>query len=331
MAELEYGNRDNLFEAMKAKAPSGEILDLTYRIVEKEPMLRDVPTFPANNGATHYGHRWISEITPTISVVGGGWTASVSQGQQYVEDMLLARSRYQVPTDVLQHMGEGATAYKDAQELIHEKGMIRGWTSTIFRGSAITSDKRISGLEAREPWASITTDYCADMSGTSDLRSMWLINPGLSKVHWIYNRDNPTLGVKRESKPQQLVDVTDTDVNGSGKRWDEITEFEFEHGIVVAENMALKRLANNDYTAAVTQTTFNKIIELRLIHDNFLEGQWFLWCDPRMYINLIAKVQSDMNIRYDAANPYRVSLPMIGDIIVRNIEALNFDETRVTA
>lgn len=329
MAELGYGNRDNLFNAMKAKSPGGVMLDLAYRLVERDPVLRDVPTYPASDGAVHYGHRWISSITPTVSVIGGGWTSSVSQGQRYSEDMILVRSRYQVPRDVLQHMGEGAAAYRDAQESIHEMGMQRGWTSTIIRGTAATSSKKIDGLSAREPWSTLNTDYCVDMNGSSHRRSMWLVNPGINKFHLIYNPANPTLGVKREVMPKQLVDASDTDAAATGKRWDEMTEFEFEHGICVCENMAIKRLANNDYRDAVTAATFNKIIELRLIHDNFLEGQWFLWCDPRMYINLIAQVQSTMNIQYSADNPYRVSLPMIGDIIVRNIEALNYDDDAV--
>lgn len=330
MAELEYGNRDNLFNAMKAKSPSGELLDLTYRLVERDPVLRDVPTYPANNGATHYGMRWISEITPTVSVVAGGWTSSVAQGQQFNEDMILVRSRYQCPADVLEHMGNGASEYRRAQEHIHEKSMQRGWTSTMIRGTAAASNKRINGLSNRAPWNTETTDYCALMGGTSNLRSMWLVNPGLAKFYLIHNPNNPTLGIKRTPKPQQLVDVTDTDANGSGKRWDEITEFEFEHGICIQENMAIKRICNNDYTAAVTAATINKIIELRLIHDNFLDGQWFLWCDPRMYINLIALVQSEMNVRYSADNPYRVSLPMIGDIIVVNVEALNYDDDLIS-
>ena len=329
MAELEYGNRDNLFNAMKAKAPSGEILDLTYRLVERDPILRDVPTYPANNGATHFGHRWLTDITPTVSVVGGGWTSSVAQGQQYDEDMVLVRSRYQCPADVLQHMGSGAAAYRDAQEGIHEKSMQRGWTSTIIRGTAAGSNKLVNGMASRAPWNAITTDYCVDMGGSTNLRSMWLVNPGAAKFHLIHNPNNPTLGVKRTPKPQQLVTVTDTDANGSGKRWDEITEFEFEHGICICENMAIKRIANNDHTATITAATIEKIIELRLIHDNFLDGQWFLWCDPRMFINLIKLAQTEMNVIYSSDNPYRVNLPMIGDIIVRNIEALNYDDTDI--
>jgi hypothetical protein len=331
MAELEYGNRDNLFNAQKTKSPSGAILDLTYRLVEREPLFRDVPTFPANNGATHYGYRWITDIEPTISAIGGGWTSSVAQGQNYSEAMFIARSRYQCPVDVLQHLGSAAGPNRDAQEAIHEKSMQRGWTSTVIRGSADTSGKRIDGIFNRAPWNVLTANYCESMGGNSNLRSMILINPGISKFHFIYNKDNPTLGVKREPKPDVFVDVTDTDANGSGKRWDTITEFEFEHGIVIAENMAIKRICNIDYTAAPTEALINKIRRLRLIHDNFIDGQWFLYCDPEMFINLTNLANSEQNVQYSSDNPYRMSLPMIGDIIVRNMQALYYDDTEVTA
>ena len=93
--------------------------------------------------------------------------------------------------------------------------------------------------------------------------------------------------------------------------------------------MAVKRICDIDYTAIPSSDLINKIIELRLIHDNFIEGQWFLFCDPRIYIHLIQLAQSEMNVQYSSDNPYRVSLPMIGDIIIRNLEALNYDNPSV--
>lgn len=329
MAELLWGNRDNLFNAMKAKAPSGEILDLTYRLIERDPILYDVPTYPANNGATHFGFRWISEITPQVSVIGGGWTSSVAQGQKFSEDMILMRSRYQCPVDVLQELGDGAAAWRSAQEEIQEKSMQRGWTSTVIRGTSVLSNRRIDGLVNRAPWNVLTTDYCVSMLGGSHRRSIWLVNPGRGKFYLIHNPNNPTLGVKRETKPPQLVDADSTDANASGKRWDAITEFEFEHGICVEENMALKRIANINWQTTPTDELINKVIELRLIHNNFLDGQWFLWCDPHIFFNLIKVAQGTMNVIYSSDNPYRVTLPMIGDIIIRSIEALNYDETEV--
>jgi len=332
MAELEWGNRDNLFNGLKAKAPDGSILDLTYRYIEMNPLLRIFPTYPANgiNGMSHTGFRWISEVTPTVSVIGGGVSSSLAQGQNYTEDMVLLRSRYQVPVDVLEHWGNLAPAWRGGQENVHEMSMQRAWTSTIIRGTAATSTTRINGLRNRAPWNAVTADYAYNMGGASNLRSMWLVNPGITTAHLIHNPNNPTMGIKRQAQPKQLVTVTDTDANGSGTRWDEFTDFEFEQGLAIHENMAIKHLANNDYTSAVTASTINKIMEARLIHSNFLAGQWYLLCDPHMYINLINYRQTIGNVIFSADNPWKVPLPMIGDIIVMNIEALNYAESAIT-
>ena len=333
MAELEWGNRDNLFNGLKAKAPDGSILDLTYRYIEMNPLLRIFPSYPANglNGMSHTGFRWISEVTPTVSVIGGGISSSIAQGQNFTEDMVLLESRYQVPVSVLEHWGPLASTWRSAQEQIHEKSMQRAWTSTIIRGTAATSTTRINGLRNRAPWNTITADYCYDMGGgASNLRSMWLVNPGPTTAHLIHNPNLPTLGVSRTPQPKQLVTVTDTDANGSGTRWDEFTDFKFEQGLCVYDNMCIKHLANNDYTAAVTASTFNTIVEARTIHSNYMVGQWYLLVDPRMYINLINYRQTINNVQFSSDNPWGVSLPMIGDIIILNIEALNYTETQVT-
>ena len=72
MAELEYGNRDNLFNVMKAHAPDGTLLDMSINLTERNDMIRDFPTYPSNNNMTHKGVRWETLPTGTVTVVGGG-------------------------------------------------------------------------------------------------------------------------------------------------------------------------------------------------------------------------------------------------------------------
>jgi hypothetical protein len=59
MAELEYGNRDNLFNMLKAQAPDGSLLTMAMNLSEKNDMIRDFPSFPANGGRSHSGVRWL--------------------------------------------------------------------------------------------------------------------------------------------------------------------------------------------------------------------------------------------------------------------------------
>jgi hypothetical protein len=60
---------------------------------------------------------------------------------------------------------------------------------------------------------------------------------------------------------------------------------------------------------------------------------WFLYCDPLIYTQLVILAGEKANVRYSVDNPYRVELPMIGDIMVRRMDALDDDgtyETQVT-
>ena len=328
MAELEYGNRDNLFNMMKAHGPDGRLLSMTNTLMETNDLVRDLPASPANGNMHHQGVRLESIPTPTVTVVGGGWSASYARMQPYTEDLCIFKSRYQVPLDALA-LEANPAKYRREQERVHEEGMSQGFANTIIRGDASTAPEKINGLQNRAPWNALAnTEYVFNMGGSSNLRSAWLMRPGLTTVHLLYPKTHPTKGVKREEMPKQLVTVTDTDANGSGKRWDAITEFEWWTGLCVRDQRAVKRICNiNNTASAVSTNLIRNIVRARLRHN--MPGPWFLYCDWSIYAQLVDLAGDKHNVRYSSDNPYRVSLPMIGDIMIRRMDALNTDESAV--
>ena len=53
MAELEYGNRDNMFNMLKARGEDGSLLNMAQNLIEKNDLMADLPSLPANGGRTH--------------------------------------------------------------------------------------------------------------------------------------------------------------------------------------------------------------------------------------------------------------------------------------
>ena len=329
MAELEYGNRDNLFNMCKAHAPDGSLLDMSQNLAEKNDLIRDLPSLPANGGRTHSGVRWSSIPSGTIISVGGGWSASFGDLQPFTANTCIMKARYQAPVDALKSEGAKAGDYRREQENAHVEGMSQSASMTITYGNAATAPEKIYGLTNTAPWNDLTeTEYVYDMSGAANQRSAWLIAPGMSNCHLIHPKGEPGVGLSREDKGEVLVTASDTDAGASGKRWDVITEFEWIFGLVVRDQRSVKRIVNIDSSlAAISTDLIRKIIQARLRHNVSAPMGWFLYCDPLVYTQLVIMAGDKLNVRYSKDNPYRVSLPMIGDIVIRRMDCLDDDGT----
>jgi hypothetical protein len=334
MAELEYGNRDNLFNMAKAHGKDGSLLDMSINLAEKNDLIRDLPSYPANGGRTHTGVRWSSLPTGTIISVGGGWSASFGDLQPYTANTCIMKSRYQAPVDALKQE-ENPAEYRRAQEAAHEEGMSQSAAMTIMYGNDAADPEKIDGLSNIGPWNDLSeTDYVYDMGGSSNFRSCWLVAPGLINCHLIHPKGDDNVGLSHEDKGEVFVNASDTDSGASGKRWDVITEFEWIFGIVVRDQRSVKRICNIDSSLSEISTDLiKKIIQARHRHNVTAPMGWFLYCDPLIYTQLVILAGEKANVRYSVDNPYRVELPMIGDIMVRRMDALDDDgtyETQVT-
>jgi hypothetical protein len=249
--------------------------------------------------------------------------------QPFTANLGILRNRYQVPADVLKSQNEPAN-YRRAQEKAHVEGMSQGVALALVAGNDAAAPEKIDGLQNTAPWNTLTANYVYNVGGASNLRSAWLMNPGMANVHLVHPKFDANAGISRVDKGEVFVAASGTDANASGNRWDVVTEFEWTFGIVVQDQRAVKRICNIDSNlSAMTTDLIQNIIRARHRHNVSGDYGWFLYCDPLVYTQLVIMAGDKANVRYSADNPYRIELPMIGDIIIRRMDALDTDETAV--
>lgn len=345
MAELEFGNRDNLFNAMQAYSKDGSKLEMAQNLVEVNDLVRDMPSFPATENLSHTDARWASLPEAVFTEIGNGVTATFGRIEKYTEALGILKSRYQVPVDVLKAQSQPAE-YRRDQERAHHEGMTQGLQNAMFNGAAGAAPEKLDGLTQRAPWNSATnTTFVFDAGGTGgSLRSAWLIKPGRTSFHLLHPKTHPTMGVVREDKGEEPTIVTTTDANGTtnATRYDVVTMFEWWVGWNIKNEKAVKRIANIDVTyAGLSEILIRKIVEARHRHsvisamktinpERTVESPWMLYCDPLVYIQLVTLLMNKGNVRFSANNPYKIELPMIGDIIIRRCDALDANESQLT-
>jgi len=348
MAELEYGNRDNIFNVAQTFGADGAHLEMAQNLAEVNDLVRDLPSYPANEGMAHSDARWDSIPSGEFISIGDAPASDFARASKYRETIGYLAKRYQCPEDVLGSQGtpDEIAAYRSDQERAIEEGLTQGLANALVRGTAGADPEKLDGILNRAPWNSAAnTEYVFDVGGTSNLRHALLIKPGRTTFHLLHRKSHKTAGIERIDRGVVPVTVTSTDANGTANRtrFDVMTDFKWFVGWNIKNQKAVKIIANIDITYTnITQTLIRKILEARYIHtvissmrgavnpEMTVEAPWHLYVDPYVHIQLMDLAMNKSNVRYSPDNPYKFNLPMIGDIIIRRMEALNYAATQIT-
>ena len=331
MGTLTLSGRANLFDVQKLKAPNGGAVEITNTLVERNDLLNDLPALPSNGGLFHTGARTSSLPTSTLTNIGGTWGSSKSERTPFVEALATTRSRFQSPKDVLQTEGPEVSQMLVSEEKDdHIEGMGQSWSNLIISGpdEQDPTQNSIVGLASRDPYKTIDSEFTYDTGGTGvDLRSAWLMQPGPSTVHSVYNPNHPTLGVAMDEKGEVFVqDPAAASIDAAEGRWDIIIEFMLQMGFVIRDQRAVKRIANIPVGGTTTPGAdlINNVIRAANKHSSTMSKTWMLYCDADVHTQLILGANDKLKVHTSDQNIYQTELPMIGpNIIIRRLDSLN--------
>lgn len=342
----------NILDVLKFKAPDGSAInDVVNTLVEIDHFSADMPSLPANAGLTHQGLRTIQLPTGELVDVGGFWGTSKAEFEPFVEGLCTIRSTYKAPRDTYKYESkEVGQAQLQAQIDAHFMGLNQHTTNLMLEGSTAPTQSAIIGLMERAPYNAITDGFTWDVGGTgTDLRSAWLMKPGIETVHALHNGNHPTMGIEMEDMGAQLEEGLGT--SSDKHRWNIFIEFAIVKGICIKDQTAVKRLANipvgsTDYPG---EDVVRMAIDATIVNATKLPGTgqrlgtaepdilntWMLYCDEKTYSKLVQAGNDKTFVYTSADNIYRMDLPMIGPrIVVRRMDALNkvsgSGETQVT-
>lgn len=346
MATLASNTIGNIFDVLKLKLPNGTPIDsILNALAERDDFAAFVPAFPANNSLTHHALRTINLPTGYLVDVGGSWKASKSEREPYVEALMTIKSTYQAPVDTFQTESPEVGKMLLRAEKIDHVMMINQQLSNIMlegpnsSGTNQPNQSAIVGLMQRAPYATHDSKFTFNVGGSgSDLRSCWLMKPGVDTLHMLYNPNHPTLGIEQKDKGEQLIQGLGT--SNDEHRYDIFIEFMVQKGIFVRDQRALKRICNVPCGVAdlpgadlITQIIEASIINaptggtMQVQADGRITdtpAPWLLMCPERLYAKLVVSANDKLMVYKSDDNIYRTKLPMIGDnIIILRWDALN--------
>jgi len=343
MATLSHVTIGNIFDLLKFKLPSGAALNTVVNaLAERDDFSRFLPAFPANQGLTHHGLRTITLPTGYLVDIGGSWKASKAVHEPFVEALMTVRSAYKAPTDTFTNeKPEVGKALLKANKIAHVMSINQAVTNLMIEGSSTPNLSGVVGLMKRDPYMTYDNKFtwnAGGSSGNTDLRSCWLMKPGVDTLHFLYNPNHPTLGIEQEEKGEWLEEALGT--SNDEHRWNIWIEFMIQKGIFVRDQRALKRICNvpcgiGDLPGA---DLVNAVIEASIVNAptggtmqqnaggvvTDLPSPWLLMCPERLYAKLVIAANDKLMVHTSNKNIYKTDLPMIGpNIIIARMDALN--------
>lgn len=335
----------SLLDVVKFKLPGDKnkaIQRVAATLAERSDFVRLVPTYPANGGLTHHSLRQISLPTGYLVDIGGSWKSSKAEFEPVTETMCTIRSAYECPRDVYQNCSkEQGMAKLRANKASHIMSLNQGMDNMMLTGPTTPDQSALVGIMQRKPYTTYDHKFCFSAGGSgTDLRSAWLIKPGIDTFHALHNEFHPTMGVQEEDMGVHRVDSLGT--SSDEHRYDICIEFMLQKGIHIEDQRAVKRICN--VACGVTDDPgvdlINTIIDASIINAptggnlmNYngnmqvveeLKAPWILLCDERLYSKLVRTQNNKSFVYTSVENIYRTALPMIGpDIIVARWDALN--------
>lgn len=341
MATLSHVSIGNIFDLLKFKLPSGDSINTVVNaLAERDDFARFLPAFAANQGLTNHALRTITLPTGYLVDIGGSWKASKAVHEPIVEALMTVRSAYKAPTDTFTNeKPEVGKQLLKANKIAHVMAINQGVTNLMMEGTATPNQSGLVGLMQRDPWTTYDNKFTWNVGGSgADLRSCWLMKPGIDTLHFLFNGNHPTLGIEQIEKgefPEEGLGTANDE-----HRWNIWIEFMIQKGIFVRDQRALKRICNvpcgiSDLPGA---DLINAVIEASIVNAptggtmeqnangvvTELPSPWLLMCPERLYAKLVISANDKLMVHTSDANIYKTKLPMIGpDIIIARMDALN--------
>lgn len=348
MATLNTVTTGNIFDVLKMKLPNGSAVDsVVNALALRDDFSRFVPAFPANNGLSHHGVRTITLPTGYIVDVGGSWKPSKALHEPFVEGLMTTRSSYEAPRDTFtQEKKEVGEKLLQANRTAHAMGLNQACSKAMLGGgddntgtTPNVKQNGIIGLMDRDPYLTHDSKFTFNVGGSgSDLRSAWLMKPGVDTIHSLYNPNHPTLGIEEEYMGIQREDNLGT--GNDEHRYNIVYEYLITKGLAVRDQRAVKRICNvgvgagelpgNDlieqilYAATINAPTGGSMQQNVNGVVTEMPSNWILFCDEWLFAKMLVESNNKNMVFMSAENIYRTRLPMIGtDIVIARWDALN--------
>ena len=340
----EFNVRDQLTLVELAKRTNLGALQTIVEVLDQEnEWLQDAIWLEANQSMGHITTQRTSKPSGTWRKINEGVAPSASSTKQITEGIGILED-YSRIDKLLAELSGNVEQFRSGEDKAFLSGLGEELSKVMFNeatsGATVTTygdtkvnNARFNGLPARLNDVNLFNVYDTGKTGTSTAdTSIYVVQWGLDKVHMIYPKGSPTLGIQHENLGEQTVDMTTTAGTPSLMQA-LVSHFKLHAGLVVRDDRCIRRVPSINTTSG---ETFSFACSTSTIHHKLIEALNALpyqGAGAKIYCNNTIKTQMDIfaidktNVLYTVDTWSGKQITMFRGVPVRRVDAIGNKET----
>jgi len=321
MAEKDVRSQLTLIELAK-RADNNDLMTIAEVLTEVNQFYDDALWQPSNQLLSHIITRRNSLPSGEHRKFNAGVSPAASSTTQVVEPIAMLES-YSEPDKALADMSPDKDQFLMNEDTAHIEGMSQTMMDTLMYGNRGTAPEEIDGLAQR--LSTIAQNNVVSCGGSgSDLTSVFLVQWGINKVHMIYPRNSPTMGVERIF----LGEDTATDSN-SKKYQIYRTHLKVYYGLAVHDERCIRRLCNIE-TAGSSNLFDDDLLIEQLNLMPYGRSGLVIYCNATVKSQMDKIAKDKSNVYYKPDEIFGRPVTTFQGVPVRQVDAILNTESAIT-
>ena len=321
MATLSANKQLTLVELAKRTDPSGSIAGIAEVLAQDNELLVDATWIEANDTFSHKS--LLRSVLP-----GGSWrklnagvTTEASETTEQIDGIGMLETYSETDRDLVLAATDPRT-FRDSESKAFLEGLSQSLATAIIYGDASADPEKFTGLSPRLD--GLQTGHVVVPTGPgagSANTSIFVVQWGDDKVHMVYPKGSPNLGIKHSD----LGEVTK--VNSDGTMYQVMRDhFQVKAGLVVRDPRCVKRLCN--IISSSTKIDDNLIKLLNAMPQRGAGAA--IYCNQTVFDWLDIASKDKANVNYGEADAWGRPTMFFRGVPVRKVDAITDTEGTLT-
>jgi len=320
-------NRMTLVELAK-RTKDGQIQAIAEVLNQVNSMLDDAIWLPANGQTSHVTTKRIALPQGSWRKLNQGVSREASRTAQVTETIGMLEAFSQAD-EALVDIADNPMEFRWTEDVAFVEGLSQTLATAIIYSSTVAAPEKFNGFSAR--FANLTTANTSvthnvhGCSGTgSALSSCWIVQWGTDKVHMVYPKNSPSVGIS--AKDDGVLTVYDGS-NNPFKVYQ--THFKVYAGLVVRDDRCVQRVCNISATRSTGAWSDDKMINA--IRQMPLSGSGAVIYANRDTLSAMDKDAKDKtNVMYGAPDAWGRPTMYFRGFPVKQVDSLVQTESALT-
>jgi len=302
---------------------NNNMLTIAEVLSEENDYMRDAAHVEANGTTLNTFNQRVSEPTGSWRALNEGTEVERSIVKQVEEGMGMIEAWSQVDAKLVD-LAPDKAKFRSDEDLAFVSGIGKTHASAFVYGNLGTNPKSFNGIASRYFDISDSANVW-DGGGSANMTSMWIVQWGSTKVHFIHPR-NSKIGLQTDDKGKRVV------LDANRNPYDAYqTKFTWDTGLCIHDDRCIQRLGRIDSTVDVSTNNIDNVL-IQALNKMPMKGAGaMIYMNDTMLSQFEINAKDKTNVDYSTKNVWGEDVIAFRGRPLRMIDKITNAETDCVA